>query len=1254
MVLSFDRSNLLRGVAQATSQLLTSSDFTIAIHNALATLGQVTQVDRIYICDIHPHPLTGEPASSQQFEWVHESVPALIDNPNLQDWTFTVGRFIDWLKTLQAGETVSCIIRELCPDELDHMPVQDVYSILIVPIFVNGNLWGFIGFDDCNRERQWSKDEEAVLQTMAASIGGAIARQQVEMALRQSEAQLQRITANVPGMIYQFLLKPDGTRQVLFASSGCQELLELSPEFIQSDFCHIADLCHPDDRLGFEQSVTHSSNTMQPWNWEGRIITASGELKWLQGFSRPERLSNGNLLWDGVLVDITERKRVEEASRHSELRYRAMLDASPDLMFRLSMNGRYLDFKGSRETDMPREVIVGQYLHDVLPLDVAELALQTIRKTLATGELQICEYQLLNDKGWRDYEARLVVSGKDEVLAVVRDVTDRKQVEAELRASEERLQSFFEATSEAVIIHDFDQILDVNPSAEAMVGYSCQELIGMPVLDLVAPDFREGVIQEWRSLTSPDQPYYYESVGIRKNGSTFLASVCAKALFYRGRQVRVAGIRDITERKQAEAAILQSEARNRALVNAIPDLMFLIHRDGTYLDCKVDDDNTSLLPAHELIGRTVYDVLPPDLAQQRMAYIEQALKTGKMQRFEYQLHLDGSDRASSLYRSISPNLSPTTTDEAHIRDYEARVVVSGEDEALAIVRDITERKRSEAALQTSEEKFSKAFRSSPNPMTIATLHEGLLIEVNDSYIETLGYSREESLGKTAHDLQLWVNRSDRDQVVHLLTQHGSVRSLEFLFRVKSGDIRIGLFSAEIIQIEDEMCLIDSIIDITERQRSEERDRLLAEIALRIHQSLDLQQIFNTTVAEVRQFLQADRVFIGQFDVSGNGHVVAESGNPNFSSVRDWVIDQAAYEEIKTVYLQGSFIINDVTQIDLPPSAKHAFEHYQTRATLGVPIVSEGRLFGAIVAHQCGVPREWQAFEVNLMEQLATQVAIAIQQAQLYQQVQDLNTGLEQQVADRTAQLQQKMQELQDLNDLKDEFLNAFSHDLKTPVMGISLVLKNLLNQAGDPMPISRSILERMMQSSEHQLHLITSLLQAHSSETRGVTLHYELVQLSLLTQVIVEDLEPIILKNQATFTNQVPPNLPLVNADPVHLRRVFENLITNALHHNPPGIHITLDATSEEEMVRFTLHDTGMGMTKDVCDRLFQRYTRGPKSRHSTGIGLGLYLCRQIITAHGGEIGAYSTPGQGSTFWLTLPLAIPSVAQPNAARQDEA
>jgi signal transduction histidine kinase len=142
------------------------------------------------------------------------------------------------------------------------------------------------------------------------------------------------------------------------------------------------------------------------------------------------------------------------------------------------------------------------------------------------------------------------------------------------------------------------------------------------------------------------------------------------------------------------------------------------------------------------------------------------------------------------------------------------------------------------------------------------------------------------------------------------------------------------------------------------------------------------------------------------------------------------------------------------------------------------------------------------------------VTIAIKQAKLYQEVQDLNARLERKVEERTAQLSQKMQELKELNELKDEFLHAVSHDLRTPIMGMSLVVNNLLNKSGETIPISRSILERMIQSSDRQLSLINSLLETHSSEVRGVILNYQLVQLGTLTSAIAQDMEPLLLKNQ--------------------------------------------------------------------------------------------------------------------------------------------
>jgi len=947
-------------------------------------------------------------------------------------------------------------------------------------------------------------------------------------------------------------------------------------------------------------------------------------------------------------------------SSQSEAHYQALLAASPDLMFRIDADGYYLDFNSNGHTNIPREAIVGQSLQDLLPPEVATLCHQAIRQALTTGQIQTCNYTLNEPLGIRSYEARVAVSGVNEVLWIVQDVSERQRVGADLQVSEERLKSFFDATFEAVMIHDYVQILDVNPAAEDLFGYTYDELVGMPVLQLAAKEWQEAIAHRWNSLNSPTEPYSYEAVGIRKDGSQFVGTVSAKAIQYRGKLARVASIRDITLQQQAQQAIRQSEARNRALLEAVPDLIFRIRRDGTYLDCKMGENSTLLVPADVLKGKTVYEVLPAEMAAERMHYVHQALETAETQSFEYQLSssmIQLHPMLDQIYRQVShPATQPVEGDAtSELREYESRIVVSGEDEVIAIVRDITERKRAEVALRLSEEKFSKTFRSSPNAMTIATLVDGCLLEVNDGFLATFGYEAHELFGRSVHDINFWVNPLQRDAMVQTLQSKGSIRNLECQFRTKTGDIRDVLFAAEIIQIGGEACLIDVVTDITDRKRAEqqlwaaaERDRLIGKIALRIRKSLDLQDILDTTVTEVRSFLGSDRVCIGhgQDDDNSTGRIVAESVDPQWQALDGTLLtDPEHIRELEDLFATGQIrVIPDTQDLQGYPALSAHYQRYQVRASLSVPLMIDNAFFGLLVVHQCSAPRHWQTSDIELLKQLAVQVSIALQQAKLYQQVRKLNADLECKVQERTAQLQQKMEELQELNELKDEFLNAFSHDLRTPVMGISLVINNLLNQPGEIIPVSRMILGRMVQSNQHQLQLIKSFLEAHSAETRGVTLNPELVQLGLLVQVIVEDLEPLVEKNRATLHNQVPPDLPLVNADPLQLRRVFENLVTNALNHNPPGVAIAIAATVEEDWIQFTIQDNGVGMSQETCDHLFERYSRGPKSRHSTGIGLGLYLCRQIVTAHGGQIGVYSEPSQGATFWLTLPLAIPTGA----------
>ena len=219
------------------------------------------------------------------------------------------------------------------------------------------------------------------------------------------------------------------------------------------------------------------------------------------------------------------------------------------------------------------------------------------------------------------------------------------------------------------------------------------------------------------------------------------------------------------------------------------------------------------------------------------------------------------------------------------------------------------------------------------------------------------------------------------------------------------------------------------------------------------------------------------------------------------------------------------------------------------------------------------------------------------------------------------------------------FFHAVSHDLRNPVLGTLMVLKNLLARPEDNISISRSILERMIQSSDRQLNLINSLMEAHISEVQGVVLQRQAVQLLTVIEAAIADLEPLLEQNQAKLINLVSADLPSVNADPTQLWRVFSNLIVNALKHNPPGLVLTINAIRKDDKIYCTVSDNGVGISQQQSDRLFDLYFRGASIRNSVSLGLGLYLCKQIINAHGGEIGVNSALDAGATFWFTLPIS---------------
>jgi signal transduction histidine kinase len=225
---------------------------------------------------------------------------------------------------------------------------------------------------------------------------------------------------------------------------------------------------------------------------------------------------------------------------------------------------------------------------------------------------------------------------------------------------------------------------------------------------------------------------------------------------------------------------------------------------------------------------------------------------------------------------------------------------------------------------------------------------------------------------------------------------------------------------------------------------------------------------------------------------------------------------------------------------------------------------------------------------------------------------------------------------------------ALSHDLKTPITGTAVALQGILLQPEATISIDRVLLEQVLAGSYRQIHLIDSLLSAQSAEIGAFPLKLQPLDLEALIQDVITDLRAMLTEQHMTIILQFPPQLPPIDGDKIQIQRVFNNLIANILKHNPKQTQITITATvrpgtdPSSTEIYFTVEDNGVGIPAAQLPHLFKLYSRGAKARRMPGLGLGLYLCQQIIHAHGGEIGVVSQPQKGSRFWFTLPISLTS------------
>ncbi len=492
-------------------------------------------------------------------------------------------------------------------------------------------------------------------------------------------------------------------------------------------------------------------------------------------------------------------------------------------------------------------------------------------------------------------------------------------------------------------------------------------------------------------------------------------------------------------------------------------------------------------------------------------------------------------------------------------------------------------------------------------------------------------------------------------------------------------------------------------NITDRRKAEkliqqqaERERLLREITQRIRQSLDLVTIFNTATEEIRQFLNADRVGVLKFDPKTNntqGEFVSESLVAGINSIVAISIDEHCFGEKHTVYYQNGQIqaLDDIYQANIKSCYRDLLEGFQIRANLVVPLLNSESLWGLLCIHQCHEPRTWQQSEIEFVQQIANQLAIAIQQANLFEQIQKELTERQQaelrltesnqQLAISNEELaratrlkdeflanmvtsNQKLaisnEELARATRLKDEFLANMSHELRTPLNAILGMSEAMQEQVfGTINEEQKESLETIASSGTHLLELINDILDVAKIESGQVEMICSHTSIQELCQSSLPFIKQQALRKRIHLELKIAPNLPELFVDERRIRQALINLLNNAIKFTPERGRVSLAVSLQQnpatgkssEMtseIRFAITDTGIGISPENLQKLFQPFVQidGALNRQNTGTGLGLALVKSIVEMHNGTVNVTSEVGVGSCFTIALPCENIAISSP--------
>ena len=512
--------------------------------------------------------------------------------------------------------------------------------------------------------------------------------------------------------------------------------------------------------------------------------------------------------------EITERKQAEKALRESEERYRGVFAGTPDGIIIHDADGLILDANEAmaQRLEIPREAILGRHLAEVITPDNAANMGKNAQITLA-GQSHIFETTYVSASGKtipaEVHERRIQWRKGQAVLSISRDITERKQAEEALRESEEKYRLIFENSPLGLLYFDEKGVIVAcNDNFVQIIGSSQKALIGLNMLNLHDKNMVSTVQKALNGSTGLYEGAY-SSVTAKK--TTPVRALFAPMISQGGHILGGAGIiEDITERKQAEEALRESEERFRSMIQSLSDIIFILDGNGqlTY-----ESPSATRILGYQpgyFIGKSPFTHIHPDDLDQVVKALDE------------------------VFRSVNPGI-PT---EFRARKADGTWIClealgnnqfenPGIQGLVLTVRDISERKRTEHALQKSEERYRSLVENANEAIFVA--QDGMLKFVNRAGVEIAGYSEQEALSKPFIE---FIHPDDRAIVGerYLKRLRGERLESRYTFRLiaKNGDIKWLELGGALIDFEGQPATLNVVTDITERKRAEEEKRILEE------------------------------------------------------------------------------------------------------------------------------------------------------------------------------------------------------------------------------------------------------------------------------------------------------------------------------------------------------------------------------------------------------------------------------------------